>query len=393
MAMNHELNQLSNGEGDGGERQRASLPPTRAPVRSRSASTRSAWSRRKRTVATIANFCSAPAEGMQQHFRRDSLRRNHSAESKGRHAAGESDRAGGCSSGYQGGQGAQSRCPSATDETITEGLDGLRERAGGILGLGARFAKWRADTDTKAASDPTIASTRMGRRWRAMPRLCQEKDIVPIVEPEVLMDFDNDIEACDAVTEWVLKETFAQLYYANVALEGMVLKPNMVISGMKAQSARVLEEVAESTVKVLKRCVPSAVPGITFLSGGQSDEQATAHLKPHECCACRPLPWAHLLLRPCSAGRAAEGMERQGGKCRGRATRVRPSRPHERPRSRWPMERRPGEDKRRELPPLSHYSAAARAAGISRRRKSARWMRATSLPCNCGSRGRGTASR
>jgi fructose-bisphosphate aldolase, class I len=114
---------------------------------------------------------------------------------------------------------------------------------------------------------------------------------VPIVEPEVLMDYDNNIDACEAITEWVLKETFAQLYYANVALEGMILKPNMIISGMKAEKRAGVEEVAERTVKVLKHCVPAAVPGIAFLSGGQSEEEATAHLNAMNS-ANPDLPWA-----------------------------------------------------------------------------------------------------
>ena len=108
--------------------------------------------------------------------------------------------------------------------------------------------------------------------------LCQEEDIVPIVEPEVLMDGDHDADRCYVVTEWVLKTVFEQLYYQKVALEGMVLKPNMVIAGKKATKSAGVEEVAEKTVKVLKACVPAAVPGIAFLSGGQSDEEATAHL-------------------------------------------------------------------------------------------------------------------
>ena len=108
--------------------------------------------------------------------------------------------------------------------------------------------------------------------------LCQEGDIVPIVEPEVLMDGDHDAERCYVVTEWLLKTVFEQLYYQKVALEGMVLKPNMVIAGKKAKNRAGVEEVAEKTVKVLKACVPAAVPGIAFLSGGQSDEEATAHL-------------------------------------------------------------------------------------------------------------------
>ena len=161
-------------------------------------------------------------------------------------------------------------------QTVTEGLDGLRERLVEYHQLGARFAKWRATYDpTKPSYNAINANAQALARYAA---LCQENGIVPIVEPEVLMDYDNDIDACERITEWVLKETFQQLYYANVALEGMVLKPNMVISGMKASKRAGVEEVAERTVKVLRQCVPSAVPGIAFLSGGQSDEEATAHL-------------------------------------------------------------------------------------------------------------------
>jgi fructose-bisphosphate aldolase, class I len=108
--------------------------------------------------------------------------------------------------------------------------------------------------------------------------LCQEEGIVPIVEPEVLMDGEHDADACYMVTEWLLKTVFEQLYYQKVALEGMVLKPNMVIAGKKAKNRAGVDEVADKTVKVLKACVPAAVPGIAFLSGGQSDEEATAHL-------------------------------------------------------------------------------------------------------------------
>src|SRR4029079_9180041 len=108
--------------------------------------------------------------------------------------------------------------------------------------------------------------------------LCQTAQIVPIVAPEVLMDRDHDIDRCAEVTEFVLKEQFQELYYHRVALEGIVLKPNMVVPGKKSAKKASVEEVAEKTVKVLKACVPSAVPGIAFLSGGQSDGEATAHL-------------------------------------------------------------------------------------------------------------------
>jgi fructose-bisphosphate aldolase class I len=180
--------------------------------------------------------------------------------------------------------------PFSKDETITEGLDGLRERLVEYRGLGARFAKWRA-TYTPTQGRPSYNCINAnGQALARYAALCQEENIVPIVEPEVLMDFDNDIDACEAVTEWVLKETFAQLYYANVALEGMILKPNMVISGMKAEKRAGVDEVAGRTVKVLKRCVPPAVPGIAFLSGGQSEEEATAHLNAMN--AKHPVPWA-----------------------------------------------------------------------------------------------------
>lgn len=172
-------------------------------------------------------------------------------------------------------------------ETVTEGLDGLRERLVEYRRLGARFAKWRATYDpTKVTYNCINANAHALARYAA---LCQENDIVPIVEPEVLMDFDNDIQACADVTEWVLKETYQQLYYANVVLEGSILKPNMVVSGLKGAARAGVDEVAERTVKLLKRCVPTAVPGIAFLSGGQSDEEATAHLNAMN--ANHDLPW------------------------------------------------------------------------------------------------------
>jgi fructose-bisphosphate aldolase class I len=168
--------------------------------------------------------------------------------------------------------------PFSPGEVITEGLDGLRERLIEYRGLGARFAKWRAviDIGPKIPSyDAIMTNAHALARYAA---LCQEEDVVPIVEPEVLMDGDHDADACYQVTEWLLKTVFEQLYYQKIALEGMVLKPNMVIAGKKAKNRAGVEEVAEKTVKVLKACVPAAVPGIAFLSGGQSDEEATAHL-------------------------------------------------------------------------------------------------------------------
>ncbi len=172
-------------------------------------------------------------------------------------------------------------------ETVTEGLDGLRERLVEYHKLGARFAKWRATYDpTKTSYNCVNANAHALARYAA---LCQENGIVPIVEPEVLMDFDNTIDVCAHVTEWVLKEVYQQLFYAGVALEGTILKPNMVISGMKCARQASVDEVAARTVEVLERCVPTAVPGIAFLSGGQSDEAATAHLNAMN--ATYDLPW------------------------------------------------------------------------------------------------------
>src|ERR671923_1743784 len=166
-------------------------------------------------------------------------------------------------------------CPN---EVITEGLDGLRERLIEYRGLGAKFAKWRAVIDIGPGIPSYAAIMTNANALGRYAALCQEQDIVPIVEPEVLMDGDHDADRCYAITEWLLKTVFEQLYYQKVALEGMVLKPNMVIAGKKAKNRAGVEEVAELTVKVLKACVPPAVPGIAFLSGGQSDEEATAHL-------------------------------------------------------------------------------------------------------------------
>src|SRR6476619_3074001 len=168
--------------------------------------------------------------------------------------------------------------PFCPGEVITEGLDGLGERLAEYRGLGAKFAKWRAVIDIGAGIPSYAAIITNANALARYAALCQEGDIVPIVEPEVLMDGDHDVERCYMITEWVLKTVFEQVYYQKVALEGMVLKTNMVISGKKAKNRAGVEVVAEKTVKVLKACVPAAVPGIAFLSGGQSDEEATAHL-------------------------------------------------------------------------------------------------------------------
>jgi len=168
--------------------------------------------------------------------------------------------------------------PMCPGEVITEGLDGLRQRLIEYRGLGAKFAKWRAVIDIGKGIPSYAAIMTNAHALARYAALCQDEGIVPIVEPEVLMDGGHDIEACYAVTEWTLKTVFEQLYYQKVALEGMVLKPNMAIAGKKCPKQASTDEVAEKTVKLLKACVPPAVPGIAFLSGGQSDEAATAHL-------------------------------------------------------------------------------------------------------------------
>ncbi len=180
--------------------------------------------------------------------------------------------------------------PGSPKELITKGLDGLSKRLPKYYERGARFAKWRAVIDI---SDGIPTYNCIHANAHALARyaaLCQQANIVPIVEPEVLMDGEHDIDRCYDVTEWVLKETFDELYAADVKLEGMVLKPNMAIAGKKSAKRASVAEVAEKTVKMLKNCVPPAVPGIAFLSGGQSDEEATAHLDAMN--KMGPLPWA-----------------------------------------------------------------------------------------------------
>jgi fructose-bisphosphate aldolase, class I len=167
------------------------------------------------------------------------------------------------------------QCPG---ERITEGLDGLRERLRAYSELGARFAKWRA----AIAIDATLPSrTSIEANAQALARyaaLCQEADVVPIVEPEVLMDGDHDADRCAEVTEIVLRTVYGALAAHRVFLEGSLLKPNMILTGIKSGKHVQVEEVARRTIGVLKRTVPSAVPGIAFLSGGQEDIAATSHL-------------------------------------------------------------------------------------------------------------------
>jgi fructose-bisphosphate aldolase, class I len=166
----------------------------------------------------------------------------------------------------------------SSGELVTEGLDGLRERLAEYRGLGARFAKWRA---VITIGDDIPSRYCIGVNVHALARyaaLCQEAGIVPIVEPEVLMDGTHTIERCAQVTSDTLHALFAALYEQRVVLEGILLKPNMVLSGADCPVQASIDEVADATIACFRAAVPSAVPGIVFLSGGQSDELATAHL-------------------------------------------------------------------------------------------------------------------
>ena len=175
-------------------------------------------------------------------------------------------------------------------ETLTEGLDGLRERLGGYYQAGARFAKWRAVIDIGDGIPSRYAIESNAAALARYAALCQEASIVPIVEPEVLMDGAHTLERCEDVTNAVLDCVFSHLFAARVHLEGMILKPNMVIAGKKCPQRSAPELVAEATLRTLRRQVPAAVPGIAFLSGGQSPSQATLHLSLMN--AAGSLPWA-----------------------------------------------------------------------------------------------------
>jgi fructose-bisphosphate aldolase class I len=165
------------------------------------------------------------------------------------------------------------------DEKVTEGLDGLRERLDEYRKLGAKFAKWRAVIEIDERNIPSDFGIRANAHALARyAALCQEADIVPIVEPEVLMDGAHDIKRCEDVTSRVLEDVFTELDAHRVVLEGMLLKPNMVISGMKCPQQASVQEVAKATIRCLTRYVPAAIPGVVFLSGGQSAEDATDHL-------------------------------------------------------------------------------------------------------------------
>ena len=240
-------------------------------------------------------------------------------------------------------KGAKPMALAHEGETLTEGLDGLRERLAEYRSLGAKFAKWRAVIDIGKGMPTRNCIHANAHALARYAALCQEQGIVPIVEPEVLMDGDHDVDRCFAVTENVLKTVFNELFEAHVMLEGMVLKPNMVIAGKKSAKQASVEEVAEKTITVLKICVPALVPGIAFLSGGQSDEQATAHLDAMN--KIGNLPWKLTF----SYGRALQhapqtDLEGQGGKRRRRPARLRPPRADERTSRARPVASRPGEE-------------------------------------------------
>jgi len=177
-------------------------------------------------------------------------------------------------------------------EKITEGLDGLRDRLSKYIRLGARFAKWRAVIvvdDCLPSRGCIEANAQALARYAA---LCQEAGLVPIVEPEVLMDGGHTLERCGEVTEQVLRTVFSQLYTQRVMLEGLILKPNMVLPGLTCPRQETVDEVADATLKCLLRAVPAAVPGIAFLSGGQSGELASARLNAMNIRFKSRMPWA-----------------------------------------------------------------------------------------------------
>jgi fructose-bisphosphate aldolase class I len=177
-------------------------------------------------------------------------------------------------------------------EKITEGLDGLRERLAEYCRMGARFAKWRA---VIAVGDGIPSRGCIEANSQALARyaaLCQEAGLVPVVEPEVLMDGEHTLERCREVTEEALRTVFNQLYAQRVMVEGMILKPNMVLPGLTCSKQEAVDEVADTTIRCLLRTVPAAVPGIAFLSGGQSGELASARLNAMNARFKSRLPWA-----------------------------------------------------------------------------------------------------
>ena len=181
--------------------------------------------------------------------------------------------------------------PFCPGETVTEGLDGLPKRCEEYVKLGAKFAKWRAVITIGKDIPSTTCIEENAHALARYAAICQEAGLVPIVEPEVIMDGDHTIDRCEQVTEWTLNAVYDALYVNRVQLEGSVLKPSMVISGTKCPQQAGVEEVAERTIRTLKRTVPGAVAGIVFLSGGQSDELATAHLNAMNRKFAGSLPW------------------------------------------------------------------------------------------------------
>jgi fructose-bisphosphate aldolase, class I len=179
----------------------------------------------------------------------------------------------------------------APGEKVTEGLDKLAKRVQEYVKLGAKFAKWRAVITIGKEIPSTTCIAANAHALGRYAAICLANGLVPIVEPEVLMDGDHTIERCEEVTEWTLNAVYEALYMNRVTLEETVLKPSMVISGKDCSRQAGTEEVAERTVRVLKRCVPAAVTGIAFLSGGQSDEQATANLNAMNRMHKGKLPW------------------------------------------------------------------------------------------------------
>lgn len=178
----------------------------------------------------------------------------------------------------------------APGERVTEGLDGLRERLAEYRALGARFAKWRAVIEI-GEDRPSLHCLAVNAHALARyAALCQEADVLPIVEPEVLMDGDHTIEQCAAVTEAAIDRVFRSLREHRVDIEAVLLKPNMVLSGAKCPKQAGVEEVAQATVRCLRRSVPAAVPGVVFLSGGQTPARATAHLNAMNAMP-SPHPW------------------------------------------------------------------------------------------------------
>src|SRR3981189_2812386 len=202
---------------------------------------------------------------------------------------------------------ARQALPNCPGELVTAGLDKLAERLKKYYDHGARFAKWRAVIDIGQGIPSMTAIHVNAHALARYAALCQAAQIVPIVEPEVLMDGDHDIDRCYEVSLRVLNKTFQELRVQRVALEGMILKPNMAISGKKSAKRASVNEVAEKTIRLLKACVPAAVPGIAFLSGGQSDEEATAHLDAMN--RIGGLPW-HLTF---SYGRALQAAPQKAG--------------------------------------------------------------------------------